>query len=84
MYFTFIVISKTFFRTDNRDKRREHKGNSMILDTILSIRPRRKKENNTQRNLANLWASTGVEAKGENATGTECTGNGTINGNKGR
>lgn len=29
----------------------------MILGTIWSIRPRRKKESNAQRSLVNLWAS---------------------------
>ncbi|CAK5074344.1 unnamed protein product [Meloidogyne enterolobii] len=45
-------------RTISKDnKKRETKTNSMILGTIWSIRPRRKKESNAQRSLVNLWAS---------------------------
>ncbi|KAF7639198.1 DH domain-containing protein [Meloidogyne graminicola] len=44
-------------RTFGKDKKRETKTNSMILGTIWSIRPRRKKESNAQRSLVNLWAA---------------------------
>uniref|UniRef100_A0A915NC29 Uncharacterized protein n=1 Tax=Meloidogyne javanica TaxID=6303 RepID=A0A915NC29_MELJA len=53
-----MAIDGAANRTISKDnKKRETKTNSMILGTIWSIRPRRKKESNAQRSLVNLWAS---------------------------
>uniref|UniRef100_A0A1I8BR31 Uncharacterized protein n=1 Tax=Meloidogyne hapla TaxID=6305 RepID=A0A1I8BR31_MELHA len=75
-----IVDNSAANRTISKDnKKRETKTNSMILGTIWSIRPRRKKESNAQRSLVNLWAA---QSPTENITSiaavpaTKCSPNG--------